>query len=279
MDVLVLGGTHHVGRSVVEVALARGHSVTTLARGLSGPPAAGARELHADRTDVASVKTALGSLRWDAVIDTWSGAPRAVRDSAAMLADRVGQYCYVSSRSVYRWPIRADLDESGPVVDGDPSSPDSAEYAAAKRGGELAAVAAFGERALLARAGLILGPLRAGGGECRGGFGAWSAWRHRASVPGPRTRPLQYIDGRDLAEWLLTAAEEAVGGAVNTVSEPGHTYNGRAARSRFDSDEALHAELLWISPPVIATAGITPWTELPIWAPPTENWRDCTTAT
>ena len=75
VDLLVLGGTHHVGRCVVEEALARGHSVTTIHRGVSGPPAPGARALHADRVDRASVAEALGSLTWDAVVDTWSGPP------------------------------------------------------------------------------------------------------------------------------------------------------------------------------------------------------------
>ena len=59
---------------------------------------------------------------------------------------------------MYRWPIPVGLDENGPVVDGDPSSAESTDYAACKRGGELAVLEAFGEQALLARAGLILGP-------------------------------------------------------------------------------------------------------------------------
>ena len=70
MKLLVLGGTHHVGRAVVEVALARGDQVTTLTRGVSGPSAAGAEERHADRTDPAQLRAALGDDRWDAVIDT-----------------------------------------------------------------------------------------------------------------------------------------------------------------------------------------------------------------
>jgi 2'-hydroxyisoflavone reductase len=158
MRLLVLGGTHHVGRAVVETALARGDDVTTLTRGVSGPSAAGALALHADRTDPAMFRAALGSASWDAVIDTWSGAPAVVRDAATLLKDRAGHYGYVSSRSVYRWPTPPGLDESGPVVDGDPADAGNEDYAAAKRGGELAALEAFGDRALLARAGLIIGP-------------------------------------------------------------------------------------------------------------------------
>ncbi|HEY0936440.1 MAG TPA: NAD-dependent epimerase/dehydratase family protein [Trebonia sp.] len=158
MRLLVLGGTHHVGRAVVEAALARGHEVTTLTRGLSGPPAAGAHARHADRASARAVAAVLAGAEWDAVIDTWSGPPRAVQDTAGILAGRAGHYCYVSSRSVYQWPVPPYADESAPVVGGDPASQDDEDYAAAKRGGEMAVTAAFGDRALIARAGLILGP-------------------------------------------------------------------------------------------------------------------------
>ena len=111
----MLGGTHHVGRAVVETALARGDDVTTLNRGLTGRRQPGVRALHADRTDRAALSAALGDGTWDAVIDTWSGPPRAVADAAALLADRAGHYGYVSSRSVYRWPFPVGGDESAPA--------------------------------------------------------------------------------------------------------------------------------------------------------------------
>lgn len=158
MKLLVLGGTHHVGRAIVETALDRGDEVSTLNRGLSRKPAPGVRALLADRTDIASVRRALGDEEWDAVIDTWAWAPVVVRDSARLLSDRAGHYGYVSSRGVHRWPWPAGANEQAPLVDGDPGSKDSSDYAAAKRGGELAALESFGERGLLARAGMILGP-------------------------------------------------------------------------------------------------------------------------
>ena len=265
MRLLVLGGTHHVGRAVVEAALARGDEVTTLTRGVSGPSAAGALGLHADRTDPQALRAVLGTASWDAVIDTWSGAPMAVQDSAGLLAGRAGHYCDVSSRSVYQWPMAPGGDESAPVVAADPASDSSADYAAAKRGGELAAQAAFGEKALLARAGLILGPY-----ERVGRMPWWLRRMERGGdvlAPGPSELPLQYIDCRDLASWLLLAADSGLGGAFNTVSRPGHATMGsllEAARSVTGSG----ARLVWVSPDVIAAAGIEPWTELPIWAPP-----------
>ena len=265
MRLLVLGGTHHVGRAVVETALARGDEVTTLTRGVSGAPADGAQARYADRTDPAELSSALGDDSWDAVIDTWSGAPRVTRDSAALLAGRAGHYGYVSSRSVYLWPIPPGVDESAPVVDGDPDSEDSADYAAAKRGGEIAALASFGDQVLLARAGLILGPYE------RVGRMPW--WLRRIErggdvlAPGPRDMPLQYIDCRDLAAWMLHAAEHGVTGVYNTVSQPGHATM-ESLLTAVVAATGSDARLVWVDPAVIEAAGIEPWTELPIWAPP-----------
>ncbi len=129
-----------------------------LNRGRDRAPDPGRRRLCA-RTgrNPDEVRAALGDTEWDAVLDTWSGAPSVVRESARMLAGRTRHYGYVSSRSVYEWPIRPGLDESAPVVDGDPSDDDALDYAAAKRGSELAVLETFSST-LIARAGLILGP-------------------------------------------------------------------------------------------------------------------------
>ena len=265
MRVLVLGGTHHVGRAVVEAALARGDEVTTLNRGVSGPPAAGARARHADRASREDVAAALGDATWDAVIDTWSGAPRAVRDTAQLLAGRAGHYSYVSSRSVYRWPIPPGADESAPAVGGDPGSSGSEDYAAAKRGGEIAVTRAFGRRALLARAGLILGPY-----EIVGRMPWWLRRIERGGdvlAPGPPALPLQYIDCRDLAAWLLRAAGSGTGGVFNTVSEPGHATM-RSLLEAAKTATGSAARLVWVPPEIIGRAGIEPWTELPVWVPP-----------
>jgi 2'-hydroxyisoflavone reductase len=269
MRLLVLGGTHHVGRAVVETALARGDEVTTLNRGLTGRQPPGARALHADRTDPAALASALGGESWDAVIDTWSGAPRVVADAAALLAGRAGHYGYVSSESVYRSFSVPGADESAPVVDADPASDDGGDYQAAKRGGELAAVAAFGDRALLARAGLILGPY-----EIVGRMPWWLRRLERGGevlAPGPPDLPLQYIDCRDLAAWMLSAADRGLGGAFNTVSRRGHATMAtllEAAREVTGS----RATLVWVSPEVIEAAGIEPWIELPVWVPPSGEY-------
>jgi nucleoside-diphosphate-sugar epimerase len=247
---------------VVTAAVDRGWSVTTFNRGLGSWAHTQAERVIGDRlrADLAS----LGTGRWDAVVDTWSGAPRAVRASAALLAGKAGRYLYVSSRSVYAPPPQPGLNETGPVVEAF-SDADGTEYPRDKRGAELAVEALFGNRAVLARAGLILGPY-----EDVGRLPWWLLRIERGGqvlAPGPAHLPLQYIDARDLAAWLLDAADGSVSGPVNLVSRPGHTTMRElldAAIAATGSD----ADLVWVDPAAIETAGIRPWTELPCWIPP-----------
>ena len=90
MRLLVLGGTEFAGRAVVEAALGRRWEVTVLNRGRH-EPVPGARSLHGDRTARGGLD-ALAEGEWDAVVDTWSAAPRAVRDAARLLWGRAGRY-------------------------------------------------------------------------------------------------------------------------------------------------------------------------------------------
>jgi 2'-hydroxyisoflavone reductase len=266
MRLLVLGGTHHVGRAVVEAALAHGDEVTTLTRGVSGHAVAGVDARHADRRDEAALAAALGTDTWDAVIDTWSFEPSVVRDSARLLDGRVPHYTYISSRSVYTWPPALGLDETAPVVDADPDSTDADDYAAAKRGAELALERDFGGGTMLARAGLVLGPY-----EVVGRLPWWLnriAAGGRVPAPGPQARPLQYVDGRDLAEWSLHAGRNGITGAFNAVSSPGHTTIG-ALLDQCVAVTGSDAELVWLTPEEVEAAGVSGWTDLPIWVPPT----------
>ncbi|WP_128643381.1 NAD-dependent epimerase/dehydratase family protein [Streptomyces sp. SS] len=273
MRLLMLGGTEFVGRAVVEAALGRGWEVTVFHRGRHEPPA-GAVSLIGDRTAPEGL-AALGTGSWDVVVDTWSAAPSAVRDAARLLADRVGRYAYVSSRSVYTWPAAAGLGEDGPLVEGSPDDGD-VPYAEAKRGGELAATAAFGpERTLLVRAGLILGPY-----ENVGRLPWWLTRIARGGqvlAPGPRALSCQYVDARDLAEWTLDAVAAGLSGPYNLVSPGGHATMGELldACVRVTGSDA---ELRWAAPDELLAAGVAPWTELPVWLPPGEMYDAMHTA-
>jgi len=260
MELLVLGGTEFVGRAVAEAAVERGWQVTVFHRGRHPAPA-GVKVLTGDRLGDLG---ALAGGRWDAVVDTWSAEPGAVRASAQLLKGRVDRYAYVSSRSVYAWPTPAGLDETAPVVEGG-----DGDYAAVKRGGELAAEEAFGDRALLARAGLILGPWE--------NVGRLPWWLQRIArggdvlAPGPRDLALQYVDVRDLAAWILDALAVGLGGPYNVVSPPGHTTMGELL-AQCAAVTGSSAVLRWAAPEVIEAAGIEPWTQLPMWLPPGEDY-------
>lgn len=261
----MLGGTEFAGRAITDDALARGWEVTVFHRGRHEPPE-GVGSLHGDRTTEAGLR-ALADGEWDAVVDTWSAAPSAVRDAARVLEGRVGRYVYISSISVYGFPTPLGTDEEeAAVVDGSPDDGD-VDYAAAKRGGELAALDVFGDRALLVRAGLIIGPYE--------NIGRLPWWLTRIArggdvlAPGPRDMGLQYIDVRDFAAWTLDAVEQGLGGPYNLVSPPDHTTMDELLNACIRTTGS-DAELVWTSPETILEAGIEPWTDLPIWLPPGE---------
>ncbi|MGP4010997.1 SDR family oxidoreductase [Streptomyces sp. 4N124] len=264
MRLLVLGGTEFAGRAVVEAALGRGWEVTVFHRGRHAPPP-GVRSLHGDRTAPDGL-AALAQGEWDAVVDTWSSAPRAVRDSARLLRGRAGRYVYVSSCSVYAWPPAAGYTEDAPLVEGASADAEATEYARDKRGGELAAVAGFGaDRSLLVRSGLILGPYE--------NIGRLPWWLTRIArggpvlAPGPKDLPLQFVDVRDLAEWILGAVERELSGPYNLIGPPGHTTTAGLLEACLRATGAA-VELRWTDPDVVLAAGVEPWTQLPVWVPP-----------
>lgn len=253
----------------MEDGVARGWAVTTFNRGRGSWSHPAAHRILGDRGVPASLAP-LGDEEWDVVVDTWSGAPRAVRDSAAALAPRAARYAYVSSGAVYAPPVPMGVREGGPTVPGSPDGGDAPDYAARKRGSELAVEQAFGDRALLVRPGLILGPH-----EDVGRLPWWLSRIARGGevlAPGPADAPLQLIDVRDLAAWTLDAAVAGLHGPYNAVSRRGHATMGsllHAAVRATGSD----ATFVWASPELIAAQGIEPWTELPIWLPPDHESR------
>ncbi|WP_043373711.1 SDR family oxidoreductase [Streptomyces mutabilis] len=270
MRLLVLGGTEFVGRAVVEAALGHGWEVTVLHRGRHAPPP-GVRALHGDRTAPDGL-AALADGTWDAVVDTWSAAPRAVRDSARLLRGRVGRYVYVSSCSVYAWAPPAGYTEDAPLVEGASADAGQSDYARDKRGGELAVLDAFGaDRSVSVRAGLILGPYE--------NVGRLPWWLNRVAdggpvlAPGPRDLPLQYIDVRDLSDWILGAVRRELSGPYNLISPSGHATMG-ALLEACARVTAGAAELRWTDPETVLAAGIEPWTQLPVWTPPDSDLHE-----
>lgn len=257
MKLLVLGGSDFVGRTAVEHALELEWDVAVLNRGTTASDPR-VTQLRGDRRSSDGLDETREGY-WDIVFDTWSWEPDAVAQSATMLAGRVGSYVYVSSRSVYDAP-RAGATETWPTVQGP-----GEDYARQKLGGERAAVAAFGDRTLLVRAGLILGPY-----ENIGRLPWWLNRIERAGevlAPGPVDLALQYVDVRDLVAWSLDAAARGLGGAYDVVSRPGHATIGELLQCCLAATRS-DARLCWVEPDFLSAAGVQPWTELPIWIPP-----------
>jgi nucleoside-diphosphate-sugar epimerase len=261
MRLLVLGGTRFVGRAVVADALGRGHQVAVVSRGESGAPPTAVEWIRGDRTEQAVIRR-LAERQWDAVIDTWGGAAAAVQLAAAALAGAAEWYGYVSSRSVYTWPIPLGADESAPVVD----AAQSEGYPADKRAAELAVLDSFPADHLLARAGLILGPHE--------DTGRLTWWLARAAVggsmvaPAPPDQPWQCIDARDLAAFLLDAAEAHTTGVFNVVGPlSAGVTTGRLLTACVEATGAA-AELVWIEAEVLRRAGVSEWEDLPGWVAP-----------
>jgi len=248
MDLLVLGGTRFVGRAVVLDALARGWNVTALNRGSGG------WKLPDEVEHLA--------------VDTWAAAPKHVEAAANLLVGKARRFGYVSSLGVYQPGRPPGGNESWVTVDGDPGA-DGTEYAADKRGGELAALAAFPD-AILARAGYIFGPW-----ENLGRLPWWLdrfARGGRVVAPGRPERPWQYVDVRDLAAWLNVGLVEGVAGPFDITCPSGHTTTATMLEA-IGKVTGNRAELGWVDQQAILDAGVQWWVQLPGWRPEVAEWE------
>jgi 2'-hydroxyisoflavone reductase len=258
MRLLVLGGTMFLGRHLVEAALGRGHQVTLFNRGRSNPSLFPEVErLTGDRDGGLEP---LRARRWDAVVDTSGYVPRVVGQSAELLSGAAGVYAFVSSGSVY--PLTSDdRSESGPLerMD-DPAGEDvQAHYGALKALCEEVVAASFGERALLVRSGLIVGPH-----DPTGRFTYWARRLARGGEvlgPGAPDREVQFIDARDQADWILDMAEAGRGGTFN-VTGPARPLTFGELLSR------AVGPVTWVADEFLEQEGVQPYSELPLWVPP-----------
>ena len=280
MDLLIIGGTRFLGRHLAGQALADGHRVTLLNRGRSGPGLfPEAEHLVADRDADLSV---LGGRQWDAALDTCAYFPRQVRALAGHLVGQVGQYQLVSSISAYAGFAHPGVNEDSPVIQLDDTESATTitgdNYGGLKVACEQAALEGFGSACLVARPGLIVGP--------HDPTGRWTWWVQRllrggeVLAPGDPDAPVQFIDARDIAAWMLHQAEQAHQGVFN-LTGPDTPLTVGDWLTGMHSALASTAHFTWVDEAFVLGQGVQPWSDLPVWLP-RENEAmhevDCTRA-
>ena len=253
MRVLVLGGTQFVGRHVVAAALARGDEVTLFNRGRTAPGLfAGVETLRGDRAgDLAALRR---GGPWESAIDLSGYEPAHVAASSAALAGRVEHVTFVSSISAYADFAAAGIDEDAPLDLGGEG------YGADKARCEQAVRATLAGRALVVRPCVIAGPH-----DPTNRFGWWVkrlARGGRVLAPGSPQRPVQLIDARDLAAWILDMAARRETGVFNAVG-PAQPLTMAGLLRACDPD----AQLVWVGDEPLLEAGVQPFDGLPLWIP------------
>ncbi len=265
MRLLLLGGTAWLSRQLARDAVARGHRVTCAARGRSGPVPAGVESFTVDRDDPEALAP-LAQRTYDAVVDV-TRRPSHARSAVRVLGGRAAHWTYVSSISVYADSATTGQDIGAPLVEPTPTGGDESDpagYAGHKRACELA-VETLPADLFIARPGLIVGP-----GDPSGRFAYWPRRIARDQVvvaPGSPEDPVQIVDVRDLARWLVDSIEARRTGTFDAVGEPmpmSVFLDAVAAGVR------AHPAWRWAAHDDLTSLGIEPWTgpgSLPLWVP------------
>jgi nucleoside-diphosphate-sugar epimerase len=276
MRLLVLGGTAFVGGAVAAEAVVRGHDVTCAARGKSGSVPYGATHVPIDRDQPDGLAPLAGSA-FDAVVDVAPISYPWVADALRLLAPGAGHWTFVSTVNVYAdnetpgqrpdAPLLEPLRDS--VPDDERRSIDPNRYGGIKVASENAVRETMDGRAFVVRPGLITGP-----GDRSDRFGYWPGRLSRggrAVVPDSPDQPIQIIDVRDLAEWIVTAGERRTTGTYDGVGPVGRLGDllGRIAGLAGGG-----AELVPVAPEKLTELGVNHYggpQSLPLWLPPS-HW-------
>ncbi|QRM31342.1 NAD-dependent epimerase/dehydratase family protein [Microvirga sp. VF16] len=277
MNVLVVGGTGFLGGAVAHEALARGHRVAIFTRGKTAKDAGpdGIEILIGDRH---SDLSALEGRAFDLVVDTCAFAPDAVASLLDALSPAIGRYALVTSANVYADFKVPGVSENSPTTRATPEQLEmaralppeqrsaAASYATAygplKRECELVALERLAERALILRSGLLVGA-----GDYTDRLTSWVRRVDQGGAipaPGDPRRPIQLIDVRDAARFIVEAAERNLGGLFNLTGRPFPFADLLEAIRRVTGSDA---RLVWRSDEAVLAAGLAPWTEVPLWLP------------
>lgn len=272
MNLLILGGTVFLGRHLVDAARRRGHVVTLFNRGRSNAELFPELEtLHGDRSAGAEGLAALRGRTWDAVIDTSGYLPGAVRESARALADATAAYAFVSTISVLADTSTLGQREDAPLAqlpdDADPAEFSPPHYGALKALCEQEVREVFSDAALVIRPGLIVGP--------HDPSDRFTYWPRRVAQGGdvlapPAEQPVQFIDARDLADWMLRVLEARVGGTYFGVGPRRRTTMADMLDACRPTD-TLPARFVHVSDAFLLEREVKPFLDLPLWVPASDH--------
>ncbi|MEZ0481076.1 SDR family oxidoreductase [Planococcus sp. SSTMD024] len=277
MKILILGGTRFLGRFLTESALKRGHEVTLFNRGKENPDLfPEVEKLIGDRGGDLS---ALEQGEWDSVIDTCGFVPRVVRESAKLLAERARHYTFISSASVYDELENAGISEQHPVgqmslsdaeemTKGVTNPPNNEYYGELKFLCEQEVEKQFPGRSLIIRPGLIVGPY-----DFTGRFSYWVnrvATGGEVLAPGRKDKRIQFIDVRDLAEWIIRMVEQQNSGVFNAAG-PESALTMEAFLGECKKALKSDTEFVWVDEAFLLENEIGYWMELPLWIPDSEQ--------
>jgi 2'-hydroxyisoflavone reductase len=277
--ILVLGGTVFLGRHFTEAALEAGHELTLFNRGEHNPELF--PEVARIRGDRAHDIEKLPGGEWDVVLDTSGYFPRDVAASAGRLATMADRYIFVSSLSVFADAFSTPgIDENGRLAttdDVDATEITGENYGALKALCEKAAETAMPGRTLVVRPGLIVGP-----SDPTDRFTYWPVRLGRGGdvlAPAPEADPVQIIDVRDLAAWILDVAARRATGIYNATGPDYELTLGALLLSARDA-VGTPSNLIWVEPGWLVGREVKPWTELPLWIPNAPGFArfDCSKA-
>lgn len=270
MRILLIGGTVFVGRHLAAELVKQGHELTLFNRGKTRQGLfPGVREVHGDRDGGLDV---LADESFDWVVDTCGYVPRVVGDSAQFFKDRAQHYLFVSTVSVYPTTDQAGIDESGTVaVIEDPETEvvDGRTYGALKALCEERVLEAFGDRALIPRPGIVMGPE-----DPTDRFTRWVARIAEGGeflAPEDKNQPVELIDARDLASWMALQIKNGNCGIFNTAGAMGSMTMGSMIEGCVKGAGAS-ATPRWVGAETLQAADINGPSELPFWLPDPAAW-------
>ena len=262
-DVLVLGGTSFLGRHAVDTWLARGYTVTLFTRGQTESPFS--KEVEHVFGDRDGDLGALEGRRWDVVLDTSGYVPRVVRESVELLSSVVDHYLFVSSVSVYD-DLSTPCDERSAVARREDFTEEVTfeTYGPLKAECEDVVFSAMGDRATVVRPGLIVGPFDP--------TDRFTYWPHRVSsggtvlAPGQPEYPVQLIDVRDLATWIVDLLDRQIVGVFNATG-PANTLTMGDFLLECAAVTESETEFTWAPEDFLLANNVAPFQELPLWVP------------